>query len=125
MGWLYHLIFPIDFWLAPTTQEDEDDRATKYAELLPIFGWLVPLTVLLSNTVSLGLLGMIVLYGIISGCLAMLSCFHLKLDAGRGLSLALNLWAGMALTAALMWLALFFLGLFTSCEFDASDFADD
>lgn len=117
-GWLYHLIFPLDFLLSPTDDEGESYREEKYSELLPFFGWLVPLAILLSNTVSVGFVGMVLLFGFCSLLFAILSSLHLNLSAGKTIELGLNLWAGFAFTAVSIWLAIFFLGLFTSCDLD-------
>jgi hypothetical protein len=118
LGWLYHLVFPLDLWLVPKDDEADYFREQKFTELLPIFGWLVPLAVILSNTVALGIFGMVFLFGIMAFLMAFASYFHLGLTPGRTIELALNLWAGFVITALAMWLVVFLFGLFTTLELD-------
>ncbi|HEY9766238.1 MAG TPA: hypothetical protein V6C82_07725 [Chroococcales cyanobacterium] len=115
-GWLYYLIFPLDFFLPSKNPPGADFQETKYQELFPIFLWLLPLAVLLTNTVAIGAGGMFFLYAFLAAALSLLSAFHLRLEAGQGIEILLNLLAGLIGISLALYVLAFLLGVFIENE---------
>lgn len=117
-AWLYFFVFPLDLLFPPTNKEGISLQELKYNELFPIFLFLLPLAVVLTNTVSIGVGGMFFLYAFIAFPLGFLSAFHLKLDAGKGIEIALNLWAGLLFVSLALFILGFVFGGCSNMEFD-------
>ncbi|HBN07657.1 MAG TPA: hypothetical protein DD435_03070 [Cyanobacteria bacterium UBA8530] len=115
-GWLYFLVFPLDFFFAPEDPDGVAFQEEKYSELFPVFLWLLPLAVLLTNTVSIGAVGMFFLFGVLSAMLSVLTSYHLRLEAGKTIEILLNLWAGLILISLSLFLLAFLLGIFIENE---------
>lgn len=110
-GYYYFMLFPLDLF-GPDTDERLMYQQTKVQELVPIFGWLVPLLVLSSGTAHMGIFGLLVFLSLESFLLAFISKFHLKLQWNQVVDIWLNLWLSMTgLALSLGILALVFGGL--------------
>lgn len=120
-GYFYYLLFPLDLF-RPDTDEQLAYTETKLGELLPVFGWLVPLLVLLTTTTtSMGFFALIFFFALEAALLALLTKFHLKLAWNQVTELWLNLWAGMVATMIAITVVTFFFGVLTNPDVEFDD----
>jgi len=103
-GYYYYMLFPLDLF-GPDTDDRLAYQQTKVDELVPIYGWLLPLIVGVTALIPLPWYAVLLLFSLAAGLLALLTKFHLKLAGNQTVEVWLNAWlamVGFAISLALI-----------------------
>lgn len=119
-GLYYYAIFPLDL-AGPGSHDRLLYQQTKLEELLPVFGWLVPGIVLLTNTTGMNFIGLVLFFALEAALLALLTKYHLNLAWNQVVELWLNLWASLAGFMVVFGLLGFFLGIVFNPDIEWDD----
>lgn len=117
-GHLYYAIFPLDFF-GPANADRLMYEQTKLEELVPVYGWLLPLIVILTGaTTHLQWFPLVAFFAVEAALLALITKFHLKLQWNQVTEVWLNLLVSMVGMAAVFSVVAFFLGSMSNPEID-------
>lgn len=117
-GHLYYMVFPLDLF-GPNNQDRLMYEQTKLEELVPVFGWLVPMIVLITGaTTQLSWFPLVVFLAVEAALLALVTKFHLKLEWNQVTEVWLNLLVSMVGMSAVFGIMAFFLGSVSNPEID-------
>jgi hypothetical protein len=117
-GQLYYAVFPLDLF-GPNNEDRLMYEQTKLEELLPLYGWLVPLIVYITGTTThLSWFPLVVFFAVEAGLLALITKFHLKLEWNQVTEVWLNLLVSMVAMASVFGIVAFFLGSVSNPEID-------